>query len=143
MVVQFFFLLFSISCKFLFILINQFQDACRDGLRAVKNGLDDGCAVPGAGAYEVAVNMALKKAMEQMKGRIRLGVQAYADGMLIIPKVLAQNAGHDPQDVMVTLVAESTDLGQAVGVDCASGECCIKAYNVTYERYYNSFLNII
>ena len=66
--------------------------------------------------------------MEQMKGRIRLGVQAYADGMLIIPKVLAQNAGHDPQDVMVTLVAESTDLGQAVGVDCASGECCIKAY---------------
>jgi len=102
--------------------LTQMKDACRDGLRAVKNGLDDGCAVPGAGAYEVAVNMALKKAMEQMKGRIRLGVQAYADGMLIIPKVLAQNAGHDPQDVMVTLVAESTDLGQAVGVDCASGE---------------------
>ena len=86
--------------------------------------------------------MALKKAMEQMKGRIRLGVQAYADGMLIIPKVLAQNAGHDPQDVMVTLVAESTDLGQAVGVDCASGECCIKAYNVPYVRYYNPLLNI-
>jgi len=102
--------------------LTQMKDACRDGLRAVKNGLDDGCAVPGAGAYEVAVNMALKKAMEQMKGRIRLGVQAYADGMLIIPKVLAQNAGHDPQDVMVTLVSESTDLGQAVGVDCASGE---------------------
>merc|ERR1739848_376641 len=102
--------------------LTQMKDACRDGLRAVKNGLDDGCAVPGAGAYEVALNMALKKAMEQMKGRIRLGVQAYADGMLIIPKVLAQNAGHDPQDVMVTLVSESTDLGQAVGVDCASGE---------------------
>merc|ERR1719319_1591319 len=102
--------------------LTQMKDACRDGLRAVKNGLDDGCAVPGAGAYEVAVNMALKKAMEQMKGRIRLGVQAYANGMLIIPKVLAQNAGHDPQDVMVTLVSESTDLGQAVGVDCASGE---------------------
>ena len=80
--------------------------------------------------------------MEQMKGRIRLGVQAYADGMLIIPKVLAQNAGHDPQDVMVTLVSESTDLGQAVGVDCASGECCIKAYNVSYARYYNPLLNI-
>ena len=73
--------------------------------------------------------------MEQMKGRIRLGVQAYADGMLIIPKVLAQNAGHDPQDVMVTLVSESTDLGQAVGVDCASGECCIKAY------YHNKLIN--
>ena len=49
--------------------------------------------MPGAGAYEVAVNMALKKAMETMKGRSRLGVQAYADGILVIPKVLAQNAG--------------------------------------------------
>jgi len=115
--------------------LTQMKDACRDGLRAVKNGLDDGCAVPGAGAYEVAVNMALKKAMEQMKGRIRLGVQAYADGMLIIPKVLAQNAGHDPQDVMVTLVAESTDLGQAVGVDCASGEAINPADHGILDNY--------
>lgn len=115
--------------------LTQMKDACRDGLRAVKNGLDDGCAVPGAGAYEVAVNMALKKAMEQMKGRIRLGVQAYADGMLIIPKVLAQNAGHDPQDVMVTLVSESTDLGQAVGVDCASGEAINPADHGILDNY--------
>jgi len=107
--------------------LTQMKDAVRDGLRAVKNALDDGCAVPGAGSYEVAVHMALKKAMEQMKGRSRLGVQAFADGMLIIPKVLAQNAGHDPQDVMVTLISESTDSGQAVGVDLSSGEAIIPA----------------
>jgi len=100
----------------------QMKDAVRDGLRAVKNALEDGCVVPGAGAYEVAVNLALKKAMEAMKGRARLGVQAYADGILVIPKVLAQNAGYDPQDVMVTLISESTDCGQAVGVDCSTGE---------------------
>ena len=69
------------------------QDAVHDGLRAVKNALEDGCVVPGAGSYEVAVHIALKKAMEQLKGRERLGVQAYADGMLVIPKVLATNAG--------------------------------------------------
>ena len=59
--------------------------------------------------------MALKKAMDALKGRARLGMQAYADGMLVIPKVLAQNAGYDPQDVMVTLISESGDSGQAVG----------------------------
>merc|ERR1712122_341825 len=90
------------------------KDAVRDGLRAVKNALDDGCVVPGAGSYEVAVHMALKKAMEAMKGRARLGMQAYADGMLVIPKVLAQNAGYDPQDVMVTLISESGDSGEAI-----------------------------
>lgn len=100
----------------------QMKDAVRDGLRAVKNAVEDGCVVPGAGSYEVAVHLALKKAIEQIKGRARLGVQAYADGMLVIPKVLAQNAGYDPQDVMVTLISESTDAGQAVGMDCSTGE---------------------
>ena len=33
--------------------LTQVKDAVRDGLRAVKNALEDGCVVPGAGAYEV------------------------------------------------------------------------------------------
>merc|ERR1712107_508816 len=113
----------------------QMKDAVRDGLRAVKNALEDGCVVPGAGAYEVAVHMALKKAMDHVKGRERLGMQAYADGMLIIPKVLAQNAGHDPQDVIVTLVSESNDSGQAVGVDCSTGEAIIPADHGILDNY--------
>merc|ERR1719479_355636 len=83
----------------------QMKDAVRDGLRAVKNALEDGCVVPGAGAYEVAVNMAITKGLEKIKGKARLGMQAYGEGMLVIPKVLSQNAGYDPQEVMVTLVS--------------------------------------
>ena len=33
--------------------LTQIKDAIRDGLRAVKNAIDDGCVVPGAGAVEV------------------------------------------------------------------------------------------
>merc|ERR1712223_850607 len=113
----------------------QMKDAVRDGLRAVKNALEDGCVVPGAGSYEVAVHMALKKAMDLVKGRERLGMQAYADGLLVIPKVLAQNSGYDPQDVMVTLVSESNDSGQAVGVDCSTGEAIIPADHGILDNY--------
>merc|ERR1712117_411731 len=70
--------------------LSQMKDAVRDGLRAVKNALEDKCVVPGAGAYEVAVNLAIKKGLEKLKGKARLGMQAYADGMLVIPKVLSQ-----------------------------------------------------
>merc|ERR1719315_676273 len=84
----------------------QTKDAVRDGLRSVKNALEDGCVVPGAGAYEVAAHTALKKFMESVKGRARLGIQAYADGLLVIPKVLAQNAGYDSQEVIVKLLEE-------------------------------------
>ena len=37
--------------------IAQIKDACRDGLRAVKNTLEDQAVVPGAGAYELALHL--------------------------------------------------------------------------------------
>ena len=73
------------------------QDAIRDGLRAIKNALDDGAVVPGAGAFEVAAHAALMKYRQEVRGRARLGVQAFADALLIIPKTLAVNAGYDAQ----------------------------------------------
>lgn len=81
-----------------------------------------GFVVPGAGAFEVAAHKALIAYKEQVKGRARLGVQAYADAMLIIPKVLAQNAGFDPQDSIVKMQQELVDAGPLVGLDLQSGE---------------------
>jgi T-complex protein 1 subunit zeta len=115
--------------------LTQMKDAVHDGLRAVKNALEDGCVVPGAGAYEVAVHIALKKAMEELKGRERLGMQAYADGMLVIPKVLAVNAGFDSQEVLVKLLSEANETGGPVGVDCSSGEVINPADFGIYDNY--------
>ena len=46
-----------------------------------------GCVVPGAGAVEVAIAEALATHKHTIQGRARLGVQAFADALLIIPKV--------------------------------------------------------
>merc|ERR1712079_481085 len=117
--------------------LSQMKDAVRDGLRAVKNALEDGCVVPGAGAYEVAVNLAITKGLEKIKGKARLGMQAYGEGMLVIPKVLSQNAGYDPQDVIVTLVQEAGETGGKVpvGVDCGSGEAINPVDQGIYDNY--------
>lgn len=48
-----------------------------------------GCVVSGAGAFEVAVADALVKHKPNVKGRAQLGVQAFADALLVIPKVRA------------------------------------------------------
>ncbi|ELW61713.1 T-complex protein 1 subunit zeta-2 [Tupaia chinensis] len=66
--------------------LTQIKDAIRDGLRAIKNAIEDGCVVPGAGAVEVAIAEALVMYKHSVKGRARLGVQAFADAVLIIPK---------------------------------------------------------
>uniref|UniRef100_A0A2K6LBS3 Chaperonin containing TCP1 subunit 6B n=1 Tax=Rhinopithecus bieti TaxID=61621 RepID=A0A2K6LBS3_RHIBE len=106
---------------------NNSKDAVRDGLRAVKNAIDEGCVFPGANAVEVAMAEALIKYKPSVKGRAQLGVQAFADVLLIIPKVLAQNSGFDLQEILVKIQAECSESGQLVGVDLDTGEPMVAA----------------
>ncbi|ETE72922.1 T-complex protein 1 subunit zeta [Ophiophagus hannah] len=115
--------------------LTQIKDAVRDGLRAVKNAIEDGCVVPGAGALEVAIADALVKHKPSVKGRSQLGVQAFADALLIIPKVLAQNAGYDPQETLVKVQAEYAESGQLVGVDLNSGEPMVAGAAGIWDNY--------
>ncbi|KFO98478.1 T-complex protein 1 subunit zeta, partial [Calypte anna] len=115
--------------------LTQIKDAVRDGLRAVKNAIEDGCVVPGAGALEVAVANALVKHKPTVKGRAQLGVQAFADALLIIPKVLAQNSGYDPQETLVKVQTEHAESGQLTGVDLNTGEPMVAAAAGIWDNY--------
>ena len=115
--------------------LTQIKDAIRDGLRAVKNAIDDGCVVPGAGAVEVAMAEALIKYKPSVKGRAQLGVQAFADALLIIPKVLAQNSDFDLQETLVKVQAEHSELAQLVGVDLNTGEPMVGAEMGVWDNY--------
>uniref|UniRef100_A0A8C5LJT8 Chaperonin containing TCP1 subunit 6B n=1 Tax=Leptobrachium leishanense TaxID=445787 RepID=A0A8C5LJT8_9ANUR len=115
--------------------LTQIKDAIRDGLRAVKNAIEDGCVVAGAGALEVAIADALVKHKTSVKGRAQLGVQAFADALLVIPKVLAQNSGYDPQETLVKLQTEYVESGQLVGVDLTTGEPMVSAEAGVWDNY--------
>lgn len=120
--------------------ITQIQDALRDGIRSVKNALEDEALIPGAGAFEVACAAHLSGPVKKSaKGRVKMGVQAFADALLIIPKTLAQNGGFDVQDIVVALqvhmlvvilvssqankvIQDEQAEGHTVGIDLESGE---------------------
>ena len=80
--------------------ISQIKDAVRDGLRGVYNTIVDKSVVPGAGAFQVACAAHLmgEEFRRTVKGKTKWGVTAFADALLVIPKTLAANAGHDIQD---------------------------------------------
>lgn len=101
--------------------IKQMKDAVRDGLRAIKNVMEDGRIVPGAAAFEVAASIHLQNYVHSIQGRKKLGVQAFADALLVIPKVLASNAGLDAQDCILELLQEARK-GHVVGLDLLSGK---------------------
>ncbi|KAI9492208.1 T-complex protein 1 zeta subunit [Zychaea mexicana] len=114
--------------------IAQTNDAVRDGLRAVKNAVEDKSVVAGGGAFEVACAQHLVEFKKTVKGRAKMGVQAFADALLIIPKVLAQNAGFDAQDVIVALQEEHQD-GHAVGVDLKTGDTMDPKIDGVWDNY--------
>jgi len=115
--------------------ITQINDAVRDGLRAVKNTIEDGCVVPGAGAFQIACHADLMKFKnKEVSGRQKLGVQAFADALLVIPKVLAQNSGFDPIDAIVTL-QEEYSKGHVVGLDLATGDCLSPESEGIWDNY--------
>ena len=119
--------------------IQQIQDALRDGLRAVKNAIEDEALIPGAGAFEVSCSGHLSGPVRKSaKGRVKMGIQAFADALLVIPKTLAQNGGFDVQDVVVALQVrlymyidyspsqpfdqDEQAEGNVVGLDLQTGE---------------------
>jgi T-complex protein 1 subunit zeta len=103
--------------------IAQVTDAVRDGLRSVYNMIIDKSVVPGAGAFQMACSRHLKSEtfFNTVKGKAQFGVEAFADALLIIPKTLAHNAGHDVQDALATLRDETSD-GDALGLNLETGE---------------------
>ncbi|CAM9613263.1 unnamed protein product [Laminaria digitata] len=115
--------------------IAQIKDAIRDGLRAVKNTIDDQAVVPGGGAYEVAASLSLQKYKTTVKGRAKLGIEAYAEAMMIIPKTLADNSGFDVQDSVIKLVDEHVESGAAVGLDLMTGEPMLPEQEGVWDNY--------
>jgi len=67
--------------------IAQIKDAVRDGLRAVKNVYDDKAVVPGAGSFEIACHEHLTEYGKGVEGKAKLGIQSFAESLLVIPKV--------------------------------------------------------
>ncbi|CCW61814.1 unnamed protein product [Phytomonas sp. EM1] len=88
--------------------IAQIKDAVRDGLRAVKNAYDSSAVIAGAGAFEVALHEHLYNFANSVSGKQKMGISAYADALLVIPKVLAENSGLDVQECLITLQEKSS-----------------------------------
>jgi len=104
--------------------IRQIQDAVHDGLRAVTNAIEDKSLIPGAGCFELAAHLHLQKFKATVQGRAKIGVAAFADSLLIIPKTLATNSGLDATAAIIELL-EETQKGNRVGLDIDTGHPCL------------------
>jgi len=115
--------------------IDQIKDAVRDGLRAVKGALEDKAVVPGAGAFEIAASRMLHRRKNAVAGKAKLGVQAFADALMVVPKILAENSGLDVQDAIIKVEEEQERSGMPVGLNLTTGEPFLAGAEGIWDSY--------
>jgi thermosome len=83
--------------------VDELERIVKDSAKAVAVAVEEGKVVAGGGATEAEVARQLREFSRTFKGKEQLAVEAFAEAMEAIPKILAMNAGLDPINVLITL----------------------------------------
>merc|ERR1712050_21272 len=78
----------------------------------------------------------LEEFKKTVKGKPRLGVEIFSNALLITPKTLLANSGHDVQDKILGVVSERESKAVPVGVSLVTGD----AIDPTVEGIWDNFL---
>ena len=103
--------------------VDEAERAMHDALCVVRNVVEDTTYVAGGGAIETEIARKLEAYAKKVGGREQLAIEAFAESLLIIPKTLAENGGHDPIDIIADLNKDhSKETGIWFGVDVMKGK---------------------
>ncbi len=98
--------------------VDEAERAVHDALGCLASALRVGKYVVGAGAAEIEVAMRLRNYAKTVGGREQLAIEAFAETLEVIPRTLAESAGMDPLDTLVSLRSKHSEKGGAhIGVD--------------------------
>jgi len=114
-------------------IVDEAERAFHDALCVVRDVVVDPQIVAGGGAPEAEVSRLLRAYSQKLSGKEQLAVQAFADALEIIPMSLAENAGMDPIDSLMTIRAKHQAKLKWVGVDPVNGRVADLAKLEVYE----------
>lgn len=77
--------------------------------------------LPGGGATQSHLARHLRNFSNSQTGREQLAIEGYASALESIPRILAENAGWDPVDSILSLSADQKESGSWMGLDLESG----------------------
>ncbi|QKY18368.1 thermosome subunit beta [Halorubrum sp. CBA1229] len=102
--------------------VDELERGIEDAIDVVATTVSDGRTLPGGGAIEVELARRLRDYADSVSGREQLAVEAFADSLELIPRVLAENAGLDAIDLLVDLRAAHEAGDAHAGLNVFSGE---------------------
>jgi thermosome len=83
--------------------VDEIERSLDDALSVVAVSIEDGKMITGGGSTAVELAMRLREYSATVGGREQIAIDAFASAMEVIPTALAENAGHDPIDILIDL----------------------------------------
>ncbi len=103
-------------------IVDEVDRALNDALYVVRDVVTHPYITYGGGALASAISHNLRDYASKLEGREQYAVNAFADAVESLPITLAENAGLDPIDVIVSLRTAHTEGKTTYGVDITKGK---------------------
>ncbi len=102
--------------------VDELDRTLNDALNAVKDVVTHPYIIYGGGAIEAEIASRLKEYASTLEGREQYAVAAFADAVESLPAALAENAGLDPIDILVSLRTAHAEGKTTYGIDIEKGK---------------------
>ena len=97
--------------------IDEVDRSMHDAFMVVKDVIETPAIVAGGGAPEAYVASVLKDWSDSFEGREQLAIKKFAESLEVIPLTIAENAGMDPIDTMVSLRSKQSQGQKWTGIN--------------------------
>ena len=97
--------------------VDEVDRSLHDSLMVVKDVVENPSIVAGGGSPEAYLAAELNEWSSSSEGREQLAIKQYAEAFESIPLTIAENAGMDPIDTIITLRANQSNGKHTVGIN--------------------------
>lgn len=102
-------------------LVDDIERAIDDGVNVYKAMVKDGRFVAGAGATEIELARKIHAQGEASPGLDQYAIKKFAESLEVVPRTLAENAGHNATEIISQLYAAHTGGKTNDGVNVETG----------------------
>ena len=102
--------------------VDEVDRSIHDALMVVKDVIETPFIVAGGGSPEAYLSSQLKEWADTFDGREQLAIKQYAESLESIPLTIAENAGMDPIDTIISLRAKQANGKKSIGINAKEGK---------------------
>ena len=101
--------------------LDETERGFEDALGVVSMAYKSNSIVPGGGSTYISMAQHLRQRAADVGGREQMAVEAFAEALEVIPATIAENAGHNPLDTVLSLRNEHQQGNTSMGPCVISG----------------------